>query len=43
MCPAQAAAVLIGLAVIADYNWRTDTIRLPLPGQFRTPQGCLVR
>jgi len=23
----------------ADYHWRTDTIRLPLPGQFRTPEG----
>jgi antirestriction protein ArdC len=23
----------------ADYNWRTDTIRLPRPEQFRTPEG----
>jgi antirestriction protein ArdC len=23
----------------ADYHWRTDTIRLPRPGQFRTPEG----
>jgi antirestriction protein ArdC len=23
----------------ADYNWRTDTIRLPRPEQFRSPEG----
>jgi antirestriction protein ArdC len=23
----------------ADYHWRTDTIRLPLPEQFRTPES----
>ena len=23
----------------ANYHWRTDTIRLPLPGQFATPEG----
>ena len=23
----------------ADYDWRTDSIRLPLPGQFATPEG----
>jgi antirestriction protein ArdC len=23
----------------ADYHWRTDTIRLPQRGQFRTPEG----
>jgi antirestriction protein ArdC len=23
----------------ADYHWRADTIRLPLPGQFHTPAG----